>query len=187
MDQEVSIDRLLEESSHCLCFAMLYLSATTKGMSTSGLWHITTATTMPSFCKQSIEQPSDTSSIKHPFGSTGNHVMTSISRQQIFSGQISQIKSIVCRRMKIDKSSFYFWSWNNSYRDAGCKVRQWKATLKILDEATINLVNWLLLLLQGTFFRPRITRISNRGSKEKLKERKRARPAASRAPTNQPR
>ena len=74
MDQEVSIDRLLEESSHCLCFAMLYLSATTKGMSTSGLWHIRTAThTMSSFCKPSVKHPFDTSSIKHSFGTTRNH------------------------------------------------------------------------------------------------------------------
>ena len=107
-DQEVS-PISLENPSYGLdlSFAMLYLLVT-KGISTSGLWHITTAThTIPSFCKLSIEQPSDTSSIKYPFGSTRNHVMTSISRQQIFSGKNSQIKSIVCRRMKINNSSFY--------------------------------------------------------------------------------
>ena len=68
-----SIDHLLGESSHCLSFATLYLSAT-KGISASGLWHITTAThTMPSFYKLSIKHPSDTSSIKYPFSTTRNH------------------------------------------------------------------------------------------------------------------
>ena len=52
---------------------MLYLSAT-KGIPTSGLWRITTAThTIPSFCKLRIEHPFYKSSIKHPFGTTRNH------------------------------------------------------------------------------------------------------------------
>jgi len=49
-------------------------NSATKGISTSGLWHITLAThTIPSFCKLSIKHPSDTSSIKHPFGATRNY------------------------------------------------------------------------------------------------------------------
>ena len=35
-------------------------------------------------------------------------IMALIVRQQIFSGQISQMQSIVCQRMKINNSSFYF-------------------------------------------------------------------------------